>query len=432
MNVRRYQAKNMQDAMRQVREQQGPDAVILSSRRVDGVLEVVAATEAPTEPVAPVRPSVSRATRPASADSDLAAMRRELRDLRALLAQQQALSERDQWAVRHPLAAGIAERLVECGFDDTLARSLIGGLQEDQTHEDAWSRLRTRLAASVATVQPSVLERGGVLALVGPTGAGKTTTLSRLALHRIRRLGPDSVTLVTFDRQRIGAHKQLQAFGQMAGVPVILLENERDLIALANRSASDHLILVDTEGRSARDAAERKLFAQIRHLVEIETWLVIPATHQAGVLRQVLKAFQSCEPTALVLTKIDEAERLGEILSVLLEQHLGLVFQSDGQRIEEDFHKADTAHLTRLALGEPSPRFQARVEIETPNVGSERNWFATRDIPALAPCEPLSRLSTPKTPSLSTRTPSAPSAVTRDSLLLESVIPFRKSVHAAY
>jgi flagellar biosynthesis protein FlhF len=421
MNVRRYQARSMQDAMRQVREQQGPDAVILSSRRVDGMLEIVAATEAPAEQVAPVRPSTSRSARPTVADPDLAAMRRELRDLRALLAQQQVLSERDQWAVRHPLAASITERLVECGFEDTLARSLIGGLQEDQAPEEAWSRLRTRLSASIATVQPSVLERGGVLALVGPTGAGKTTTLSRLALHRIRRLGADSVTLVTLDRQRIGAHKQLQAFGQMAGVPVILLESERDLVGLASRAASGHLILVDTEGRSARDAAERKLFAQIRHLIDVETWLVIPATHQAGVLRQVLRAFQSCEPSALVLTKIDESERLGEILSVLLEQHLGLVFQSDGQRIEEDFHKADTAHLMRLALGEPSPpRLQPRVEVEN-------TWFAPREEAPVARSELSLRTSTPNL-----RTAPASSVMTRDSLVLESVVPFRKSVHAAY
>ncbi|MTW20320.1 flagellar biosynthesis protein FlhF [Allochromatium palmeri] len=422
MNVRRYQARSMQDAMRQVREQQGPDAVILSSRRVDGMLEVVAATEAPTESTPPARPSSVRSARPVAADPDLAAMRRELRDLRSMLAQQQALSERDQWAVRHPLAAEISERLVECGFEDTLARSLIGAIQEDMASDDAWNRLRARLSASIATVQPGVLERGGVLALVGPTGAGKTTTLSRLALHRIRRLGPDSVTLVTLDRQRIGAYKQLQAFGQMAGVPVMLLENERDLVSLAKRAASGHLILVDTEGRAARDAAEHPLFAQVRHLIDLETWLVIPATHQAGVLRQVLQAFQRCEPSALVLTKIDESERLGEILSVLLEQHLGLVFQSDGQRIEEDFHKADTAHLTGLALGESSVRLQPRVEVEN-------SWFASREQAPLVRPEPSPRTATP-TPT--PRMAPAPSVMTRDSLVLESVIPFRKSAHAAY
>ncbi|MGQ9659011.1 MAG: flagellar biosynthesis protein FlhF [Thermochromatium sp.] len=425
----------MQDALRQVREQQGPDAVILSSRRVDGLLEVVAATESPAESNIPARPGVgSRAPRPVAAtDSDLAAMRRELRDLRALLAQQQALSERDQWAIRHPLAAGIFDRLIACGFDESLARSLIGGIQEDQPAEHAWSRLQTRLAASIATVPPTVLERGGILALVGPTGAGKTTTLSRLTLHRIRRFGTDSVTLVTLDRQRIGAHRQLQAFGQMAGVPVLLLENERDLIGLANRTAQDHLILVDTEGRSARDAAERRLFAQIRHLVEIESWLVIPATHQAGVLRQVVKAFQGCEPSALVLTKIDEAERLGEILSVLLEQQLGLVFQSDGQRLEEDFHKADTAYLTRLALGEPSPKLQSPTEREPVGATLESPGSSACDTAGLAWCEPLTRLVIPKTPDSSVRMmAAAPSIATRDSLVLESVIPFRKSAHAAY
>jgi len=369
MNVRRYQAKNMQDAMRQVREQQGPDAVILSSRRVDGLLEVVAATEVPSEQTAQTRPGVPRAARPSVADSELAAMRRELRDLRALLAQQQGLSERDQWAVRHPLAAGIAERLVECGFDDTLVRSLVGGIQEEQTPEEAWGRLRARLSASIASVSPNVLEHGGVLALVGPTGAGKTTTLCRLALRRIRRLGADSVTLVTLDRQRIGAHRQLQVFGQMAGVPVMLLESERDLIGLAGRCASGHLILVDTAGRSARDAAEHKPFAQIRHLVEVETWLVIPATHQASVLRQVLRAFQGCEPSALVLTKIDEAERFGEILSVLLEQQLG------------GLPERRTAHRGRL----PSGRHGAsdapsagRAESTTPASGADGRGIRTR------------------------------------------------------
>lgn len=457
MNVRRYQAKTMQDAMRQVRDQQGPDAVILSTRRVDGLVEVVVTAEALPEPsTARPQSGTVRSARAFTSDPELVAVRRELRDLRTLLAQQQTFNERDQWAVRHPLAAQIIERLGDCGFDDRLARSLIGGLQEDQPAELAWQKLRARLSASVATVQPNILERGGVLAMVGPTGAGKTTTVCRLALHRIRRLGADSVTLVTLDRQRIGAHKQLQAFGQMAGVPVILLDSERELANLANRTADGHLILVDTEGRSARDAAERKLFAQIRHLVDLETWLVIPATHQAGVLRQVLTAFQSCEPAALVLTKIDESERLGEILSVLLEQRLGLVFQSDGQRIEEDFHKADTAHLTRLALGEPHVEDETAYHHVAPPAEASVTTAAsaaavTMTAPALTTAAPLTaprpmltpddceiqpppRPSLPKTatPPPPARTTPAPSVVTRDSLLLESVVPFRKSVHAAY
>lgn len=406
MNVRRYMARDMRDAMRQVSEQLGPDAVILSSRRVEGMLEVVASIE---PAVAASRPLVSDQTSPRGAtgavDPELAAMRRELYDLRALLMQQQVLSERDQWAARHPLAADFIARLQTCGFGEKLARSLAGGVQEDSASETAWSRLRTRISASIATVSPTVLEQGGMLALVGTTGVGKTTTLSRLALRQIRRMGRDSVMLVTLDRQRIGAYKQLQSFGQMAGVPVMLLESERDLIALSNRAGDGKLILIDTEGQAARDAAERKLFARIRDQINLETWLVIAATHQAMVLKQILQAFQASDPSALVLTKVDEAEQLGETLSVLLEQRLGLAFYSDGQRIDEDFHKADTLYLTRLALQESARA--ARLSTE----------------PERKPLEepPLNRVSF-----------SAPTRSQPETMVLESVAPFRKSVHAAH
>jgi flagellar biosynthesis protein FlhF len=338
-------------------------------------------------------------------DPELAAMRRELFDLRSLLVQQQVLSERDQWTAHHPVAADCVERLQRCGFAEKLARSLVGSIHEDTTTEMAWSRLRTRLSASIATATPSVLEQGGMLALVGTTGVGKTTTLNRLALRQMRRLGRDSVILATLDRQRIGAYKQLQTFGQMAGIPVMLLESERDLATLSSRAGDGKLILIDTEGQAARDAAERKLFAKVRHQVQLETWLVIAATHQAVVLRQILQSFQGSDPSALVLTKVDEAEQLGETLSVLLEQRLGLVFYSDGQRIEEDFHKADTMYLTRLALQEPARALGVSSEPET----------------RLVEDAPLNRM-----PFASqTRAP-------QESMVLESVVPFRKRVHAAH
>lgn len=406
MSVRRYRARDMRDALRQVREHQGPDAIILSSRRVDGMLEVVASLETNDRPESEL---AARAARPSGAtppvDPELAAMRRELGDLRALLMQRETLSERDQWAARHPIAADFIERLVRCGFSEKLARSLTGSIAEDSSPEVAWSRLRSRISASVATATPTVLEQGGMLALVGSTGVGKTTTLSRLAIRQIRRMGPGSVVLVTLDNQRIGAHKQLQTFGQMAGIPVMLLDSERDLAALAGRAESGQLILIDTEGRAARDAAERKLFAHIRREIPLETWLVIAATHQASVLRQVLQSFQSSDPSALVLTKVDEAEQLGETLSVLLEQRLGLVFCSDGQRIDEDFRKADTLYLTRLALQEPAAVDRSSSRDETP----------------------------PDEPPPPSRLPSGSQTwAPRESMVLESVMPFRKRLHAAH
>ncbi|ADC71682.1 flagellar biosynthetic protein FlhF [Thioalkalivibrio sp. K90mix] len=369
MNVRRYRARDMRDAMRQVREQQGEDAVILSSRRVDGWLEVVAALEdgdagvpereqqAAVNAVHTPREAHPSASRPSPgsawpADPELAAMRQELRDLRSLLTRQHSDNEAAQWAARHPLAAECKSRLMDRGFSESLARSLAGSILDDSTVEQAWERLRARLSGAIATRHPDILDEGGVLALVGPTGVGKTTTLARIALRQIRRMGADSVTLVTLDTQRIGATRQLQAFAQMAGVSLRVLQNPRELRDMAARAEDGHLILADTAGQAPSVVGDESLFAGWPDRVRCESWLVVSATTQASALRRVLDAFRKTEPAALVLTKLDEAEQLGETLSVLLDQHLGLTFVSDGQRIAEDFHRVETGDLTRRALGE--------------------------------------------------------------------------------
>lgn len=280
-------------------------------------------------------------------------MRQELRDLRSLLTRQYEENEQARWAARHPQAAECKARLMDLGFREPLARSLAGSILDDHTAEEAWERLRARLSGAIVTARSTILDEGGVLALEGPTGVGKTTTIARIALRQIRRMGPDSVTLVTMDAQRIGATRQLQAFGQMAGTPVRVLENVAELREMARRSAgSGHLILVDTAGQSPRTAPREPLLPDMPADVRAETWLVVSATTQGVALRRVLESFAATEPSALVLTKLDEAEQLGEVLSVLLDQPLGIAFMSDGQRIAEDFHRVDTGHLTRLALQE--------------------------------------------------------------------------------
>nr|WP_081612119.1 MULTISPECIES: flagellar biosynthesis protein FlhF [unclassified Thioalkalivibrio] len=401
MNVRRYRARDMRDAMRQVREQQGEDAVILSSRRVDGWLEVVAALE-DGESSEPVRePEAAKPAREARtadrapnsaapswpADPELTAMRQELRDLRSLMTRQYAESDEARWAARHPLAAECKVRLIDRGFSESLARSLAGSILDDSSPEQAWERLRARLSGAIATHRPAILDEGGLLAMVGPTGVGKTTTLARIALRQIRRMGPDSVTLVTLDSQRIGATRQLQAFAQMAGISVRVLQNARELRDLARRVDDGHLILVDTAGQAPRAVEEESLFAHLPPDIRAESWLVVSATTQGSTLRRVLEAFRKADPSALVLTKLDEAEQLGEVLSVLLDQHLGLGFVSDGQRIAEDFHRVDTGYLTRLALDDDAEGARA-------GGNARETWAAER----LAEMEPPGRSRSPLRP----------------------------------
>lgn len=401
MNVRRFRARDMRDAMRQVREQLGEDAVILSSRRANGALEVVAAPDGDTPGAAEGAEAIQAysseprsapgtgdqrtdAATPAwPADPELTAMRQELRDLRSLMARQHAESEEARWAARHPLAAECKARLLECGFDERLARSLAGSILDDSSPEQAWERLRARLSGAITTARASILDEGGLLALVGPTGVGKTTTLARIALRQIRRMGPDSVTLVTLDSERIGATRQLQAFARMAGVPVRVLQDARELRELARRAEDGHLILVDTAGQAPRAVGDEPLVAHLPSGVRMETWLVVAATTQASALRRVLEAFGKTEPVALVLTKLDEAEQLGEVLSVLLDQHLGVGFVSDGQRIDEDFHRVDTGLLTRLALHDEDTQGTAPSEREA--------WAARRLAEAERPGRPRPR-----------------------------------------
>ncbi|MBK1647447.1 flagellar biosynthesis protein FlhF [Rhabdochromatium marinum] len=424
MNVRRYRAKDMGDAMRQVREHQGADAVILSSRRVDGMLEIVAAVDAGGGTDDPMRAGAEGGMERVlgygqnPVDPQLNAMRRELSNLRHLLVQQQGASESSQWAARHPLAADLAAGLIGRGFEDKLARSVAGGIPEDTSIETAWSRVRARLSSALPTEQPEILERGGMLALVGPTGVGKTSTVSRLALRQIRRMGRDAVSLVTLDRQRLGAYKQLQAFGQMAGVPVMLLESERELVDLAVRAGEGRLVLVDTAGQATQDVAEQRLFAHVRAEVEIETWLVIAATHQGRVLRQLLQAFQGNTPSALVLTKVDEVEHLGEALSVLLEQRLGLAFYSDGLGLAEHFHAVDSMYLTRLALHDTpmgrAPSFSTSLE-QAPVQQSLR--------------QPLQQAAQQPMQSLGAAPVADRLGPADQGMILESVVPFRKGAH---
>lgn len=393
MNVRRYRARDMRDAMRQVREQQGEDAVILSSRRVDGMLEVVAALEdgSPGEETRhqeAVMEAGLRDRAPAASstawptDPEIGAMRQELRDLRSLLTRQHADNEAARWAARHPLAAECKARLVDCGFSEALARSLAGSIFDDNTPEQAWDRLRARLSGAIATATPSILDEGGLLAMVGPTGVGKTTTLARIALRQIRRMGADSVTLVTLDSQRIGATRQLQAFAQMAGTQLRVVNHRRELRELAARAETGHLILVDTAGQAPRAVTDEPLFQGMPEGTRAEAWLVVSAATQGMAMRRVLDAFRATDPAALVLTKLDESEQLGETLSVLLDQHLGLTFVSDGQRIAEDFHRVDTGYLTRLALQEhTSPPVEAGQEARGTRSQGSRATAAGRMVP---------------------------------------------------
>ena len=203
--------------------------------------------------------------------------------------------------------------------------------------EQLWKSSVKYLKSRVSRYCRNALESPGVYAFVGPTGAGKTTTLAKLAVRQVNRWGADNVGIVTMDSFRIGAWEQMQRLGDIIGVKTALCRQEDSLLDTLSNMRDCKFILIDTAGLSYQD--ERRL-AQWKKLEalgdEVETFLVAQANLQASVLQQLTKAYQSAKIRGVIYTKCDEVTSLGEAVSALIQADLPWVFACDGQRIPED------------------------------------------------------------------------------------------------
>ena len=388
MKIKRHFAPDMRQAIQRVREEQGPDAVILSTRRVEGGVEVVAAIDYDETLVAETvtqgggetpRPSRAReqrvATRrdhdhgqtgrPAAAprrdrpriewaqDPALVEMKREIHRLRDLLENQLARLAWADFGRRHPLQLELLRRLAALGLESDFSRDLIGGLDERDDLEAAWQQALRSLAHRISVSGDDILERGGVLALVGPTGVGKTTTLAKLAARFALRHGQREVALVSTDGYRIGAQDQLLTYGRILGVTVHRAETAEELAAVLDGLADRRLVLIDTAGMSQHDLALQRRMACLQTGEQghrVRRYLVLPATSQARVLHEAVRAFAEGGLDGCVLTKLDEAVTLGQALSVIAAAALPLAYVTDGQRVPEDLHPARINQLVARAV----------------------------------------------------------------------------------
>jgi flagellar biosynthesis protein FlhF len=199
--------------------------------------------------------------------------------------------------------------------------------------------------------EDELLASGGVVALVGPTGVGKTTTIAKLAARFALRHGRRHVSLVTMDHYRIGAHEQLRTYGKLIGVPVHIAGDEQELCVILNQMNDRKLILIDTAGTSQRAMQLSEQFATLNaDGAAIKRYLVMSATSQTAVNDEVVSSFSSINPERCILTKVDEATSLGGVLSVLIKHKLPVSYMGDGQRVPDDFHLARARRLTAWAV----------------------------------------------------------------------------------
>jgi flagellar biosynthesis protein FlhF len=395
MNVKKFTAATSREALRKVRDALGPDAVILSNRPVDGVVEILAlATDdvasitspadgtemaqpapmlqhlnapesyanrrapAPPQPefdMAHMSTMMSAAIAHAkdSAAAEMSGMMHEIRAMRGLMETQLAAISWGATQQREPQKANVLRELLAAGFSASLARYLIEKMPATKDAAESMKWIKTVLGRNLTSMtdEDEVLEKGGVFALVGPTGVGKTTSTAKLAARCVMRHGPEKLALITTDAYRIGGHEQLRIYGKILGVMVHSVKDEADLRIALKELRNKHTVLIDTVGVSQRDQMVTEQVAMLSESgADVKRLLCLNATSTNETLNEVVRAYQGSGLAGCIMTKLDEAASIGNVLDVVIRQKLRLFYISNGQRVPEDLHLADRAMLVDRAF----------------------------------------------------------------------------------
>ncbi|WDM69318.1 flagellar biosynthesis protein FlhF [Xanthomonas cucurbitae] len=275
----------------------------------------------------------------------------ELKQLRGELALMRQMIERemnrltDERLRGSPVRAQALELMDDYGFDAGLTRDVALQIPADTELHRGRGLMLGLLSKRLPVTPIDPLERGGVIALVGPTGAGKTTTIAKLAQRFAAQHAPRDVALVTTDTLRVGGREQLHSYGRQLGIAVHEADSAESLLALLERLRDYKLVLIDTAGMGQRDRALAAQLNWLRAAQQVTSLLVLPANSHFADLDEVVRRFAHAKPQGVVLTKLDETGRFGSALSVVVDHQLPITWVTDGQRVPDDLHRANAASL---------------------------------------------------------------------------------------
>lgn len=406
MKVKRFVAPNMRSALRQVREEMGPEAVILSNKRISGGVEILTAVESAAAPAtvdeegpgspAPAANPLAREleqmqqqsrqrarelaqrfapqsalaeqadSQPArqqqvdnSAANDasmakedsLQSLRLELQSMRDLLQRQFAGQAWQRVHDESPARASLWQGLKRIGLSAAVAEQFLTELEPHDALPQQWQSLMKAVSRSIPVHDLDYLSQPACIALLGPSGAGKTTTIGKLATRYVLQQGAESLALVTMDNQRIGGQEQLRTLGRILNVPVKTVDARHSLEQVLYGLRHKQCILIDTPGLGKQPAQLKALKNTLNEQgAQLQSLLVLPASLQDSVLQQSYRHYQVDSLVGCVLTRLDEAASLGPALSVVIEKQLPVCFCSDGQEIPEDLTSPSAAQLLSQAI----------------------------------------------------------------------------------
>ncbi|MBC3949064.1 flagellar biosynthesis protein FlhF [Pseudomonas folii] len=401
MQVKRFFAADMRQAMKLVRDELGAEAAIIGNRRIAGGVELTAALDyklsalAPRVPnieledelrktqsrivsaqaelnnrsdsdgatnrqlfaglplsaadthieptlEEPPRPSVqpqAATAAPAGGQRGYDSMRFELNGLRELLEVQLGSLAWNQLQGSRPAQANLWRRLQRVGLSGPLSRDLLEMIPDIDEPRQAWRMLLAHLARMIEVPDVEPLEEGGVIAMVGPAGMGKTTTLAKLAARYVLKYGAQNIALVSMDSFRIGAQEQLKTLGRILNVPVTHVDPGQSLAQALDPLLRKRVVLIDTAGLQASDPALRmQLESLAGRGIKSRNYLVLATTSQKQVLTAAYHSYKRCGLAGCILTKLDETASLGEVLSLAISHELPVAYLTDGPRIPDDLH----------------------------------------------------------------------------------------------
>ncbi len=279
-------------------------------------------------------------------DSDLLS---ELRAVKGLIEERFGVLAFMEKLQRHPAEARLAQKLLDCGFSPMLVRKMADGFNADAGDEADWAAQILERNLRTAASHEAIEDRGGVFALIGATGVGKTTTTAKIAAAFAARHGAANLGLITLDAYRVGAHEQLRAYGRILGVPVHTAHDRASLEDLLELLTAKKMVLIDTAGMAQRDARTRELLEMLSHR-SVQRLLVVNAASQGETIEDVLVAYRAGTCAGVVLSKLDEAIKLGPALDAAIRHKLTVVGIANGQRVPEDWHRLSSHALVQRAM----------------------------------------------------------------------------------
>ncbi|RVT54331.1 flagellar biosynthesis protein FlhF [Rubrivivax albus] len=281
----------------------------------------------------------------------------ELRSMRGLIEQRFGALAFMEKLQKQPRQAELSQRLLDIGFSPQLVRKLVDSLPEG-VDPLAWAAGVLEHNLATGEQQPALEDQGGVFALIGSTGVGKTTSTAKLAAAFATKHGAANLGLVTLDAYRVAAHEQLRTYGRILGVPVHTAHDRASLEDLLDLLSAKKMVLIDTAGMAQRDTRTRELLEMLSHRA-VNRLLVVNAAQQGETIEDVLVSYRAASCKGIVLSKIDEAVKLGPAVDAMIRHRLPVLGVANGQRVPEDWHRLSSHALVQRALrGGGSPAWK--------------------------------------------------------------------------